>query len=554
LKPSINFIGDFAPLKSDEKAIRIVHWEGMIYRREALIARLPPRHRLGRFDDHQLIIAAIVKWGDKLHQNLEGRYLLIFCIGEASYAVRGAYDSPQLFYANIDNRLVCSLSLELLLSRLPRPVRISISALVHQFSFFTSDAEKTPFCDIYSLEAGQALVFTQTSEPIKLSPFRPYRNITPVSDPRVVERWREVLVSTLNEFACVQGNIGLFMSGGLDSGALATIAAYNNIPIQTITFGLANYPAEDESAYAASLAKSLNIEHHHLDIESECFQEVDSFPLTLKRPVFNPYQRMINEGYEYAHQLGIKFLWTGSVGDDIYAPKRNLLKDLWRHRKFKEMLAAMTKMRSIGAPIPHAYKTLINYIVNRTPRDLEVPNYINSEISESRSTKLSHPQLVGNGSNTHHRSIVFHYDNINGLSYEQEFTNRYDLQRVHPFMHPALIELGMQTPAYIAHAVDQNKSVIRSALAGIAPENLLKRNRVGVLNNYFLSGWNANYPRIQSILFDNSASWPMFVKKEAMVEMLNSKTDRGYMLASRCLALELWLNLLRSKGLVFQFH
>lgn len=542
------FVGEFRPLKIPDSECDILHWEGAIYNRTRLLARLDCCFS----DTPALLNSAIRKWGSELYKNVEGRYLLVYRVEGIMYVARGVYDSPEFFYSSLNKKSFFALDLETLLGQMQAPIRISTSALIHQLSYLANKGDGTPFCDVRSLPAGQAVRLTCETGPKNLPTHFPHCESSLKVKPNSAKLWLGVFSSTLIELS-EQKNIALFLSGGMDSGALAAIATHNKIPIKTITFGLSQHPSEDESKYGASLAKALDLEHHRLEINSRCFENIESFPISLRRPALNPYQRMINEGYACANQLGVDTLWTGSVGDDIYRPKRYLIQDLWEENKYREIISIAAQCACKRQAIPHSIKTLMNHLLSRKPRSIDLPSYINKEYGEARERHLKHPVIVGEAESIYHRSIIFNYDNINGLSHEQAFTEQYNVERVHPYMHPAIIELGLSTPAHEVHNFFETKLIMRESLKGIAPQNFIQRKRVGVLNNYFLTGWKASLKNIQSILFDSSASWPQFVDKETMIKMLKSGSDQGYMLASNCLALELWLKQLREKGLEYQF-
>lgn len=518
----------------------IFYWSGSLYKKKELKTRLNTNDN----EELQLIQSVLQRWPESAHKILQGSYLLIYHLKGDWYAIRGVYDSPELFYSKTGGQWNLSLDLKLLLQHQQKPLQVSATRLAHQLAFQTNQGDLTPFKGVETLAAGQGIKISGTHL-TQLAPHRPLTHLSPAVDLQPVSLWYQAVEEAIYDHSS-DAPCGLLLSGGLDSGTLACHAADQQRPLQTLTISLPNFPDENESAHANHLSKYLGYTHHAIAVDSDCFDNILNFPVSIRRPVINPYQHMMNQAYQFAQSIGLKQLWTGSVGDDILSPKRYLLSHLWRDRHYVKLLKQWIAYAQSDASIPHLYRSLINQILRRTPRTLKPPKWLTA------STRYRLPQAATGEDNLQHRSILFHYDNLYGLSYETEFSRPFNIERRHPFMHPATAAAGMSLAAYKSAEINIDKKLYRDALQGLAPDNMRKRKRVGVLINYYRHGWQKNLPTIREILLDKSAHWPLLVTDQALQASINNPDDDPYMLGLNCLALELWFAKLKSNNLSYE--
>lgn len=69
-------------------------------------------------------------------------------------------------------------------------------------------------------------------------------------------------------------SVGSYLSGGLDSSTMASIAAQKlNYPIRAFTGKFSKWPGYDESFYARALAGFCSLELYEIDIDAKDFLE-----------------------------------------------------------------------------------------------------------------------------------------------------------------------------------------------------------------------------------------------------------------------------------------
>jgi asparagine synthase (glutamine-hydrolysing) len=130
--------------------------------------------------------------------------------------------------------------------------------------------------------------------------------------------------------------VGVSLSGGLDSSAIACVAAkHSRDKMQAFSVGYPGRPGCDERALAKSLADKLEMEFHDVELRTDSL--VDSFP-ELVYGMDDPIADVAAFGYysvsKLAREHGVPVLLFGFGGDELFwgyrwareSVKRNLLK------------------------------------------------------------------------------------------------------------------------------------------------------------------------------------------------------------------------------------
>ena len=161
------------------------------------------------------------------------------------------------------------------------------------------------------------------ADPLPAAPVRfppPVGETGPMVDPAGAERQLAALLrQAVDRQRIGDLPVGLFLSGGLDSGLLAALLrACHQGPIHSVSVGFRNLPgAVDESDLAAVTARSLGLDHQHLAIGPE---ELDSsfepFLAAIDQPSidgFNTYlvSRAASEG-------GMRVAFSGLGADELF--------------------------------------------------------------------------------------------------------------------------------------------------------------------------------------------------------------------------------------------
>jgi len=178
--------------------------------------------------------------------------------------------------------------------------------------------------------------------------------------------------------------IGIALSGGLDSAAVASVVARNHSNLHAFSVGYSGRPPYDERALAVSLGHSLNMTCH--EIELSTVQFVSGFReliYALDDPISDPAAFAQMQLFKRASAENIKVILTGIGGDEMF----------WGYDWVREVAGAT---RSSSAALQGRLKYLLK--VARRHGVLESIRRIFSELErrlENRSSRVSGQSSAG---------------------------------------------------------------------------------------------------------------------------------------------------------------
>ena len=190
------------------------------------------------------------------------------------------------------------------------------------------DFEELPFRGVYQIlrELGGALShhplptveFGWDSAANALVPPNHHHPPDPKRDPDVLEL-------TLQHLSGHSDDIGIFLSGGLDSGLLSAVGTRVGIPLVAFTCGISE-ASFDETSHATLVAKALGIHCESIVLDRR------TFLMGLVRNIVNsglpltyPNQVGLSLLAEHAARLGVKSVLCGEGSDELFCGYPRLL-------------------------------------------------------------------------------------------------------------------------------------------------------------------------------------------------------------------------------------
>lgn len=203
------------------------------------------------------------------------------------------------------------------------------------------------------------------------------------------EEIKQKLIDSVLKHTMSDQPIGILLSGGLDSGLIASIMCYlkkNNLinnPIKTFTIGLENafdiLAAEEVAKFLGSEHKSYNFEiGDAIDVLEDVIYHIETYDITTIRASIPLYLLVM----QIKEDTDIKVILSGEVADEIFAgylyfhkapnkkemqaelvDKVNALHKYDLLRAHKAVLASTLELR-----VPFADRDFIDYIMNIDPK------------------------------------------------------------------------------------------------------------------------------------------------------------------------------------------
>ena len=129
--------------------------------------------------------------------------------------------------------------------------------------------------------------------------------------------------------------LGLMLSGGIDSSAIAAIAARHVDPSELTAYSVAFGQPDDEANAAARLARDLGIRHREIRVsKDEVGEQFATWLENLDYPSANPTWVASWFIARAAHEDGIKVLISGDGADELFGGYNRWMKYLSFHDRF----------------------------------------------------------------------------------------------------------------------------------------------------------------------------------------------------------------------------
>ena len=290
--------------------------------------------------DTEVLLQAYKEWGEDLFAHLNGMYsfaLYDFNADKLLLAVDPAGQKPLFYFCN-RKRIIFASELSALLkhSAICRKLNLDgiASYLVHDYC----PAPNTVISGVKRFEPGMAMTFDAKSGNVRkwkhwnISDCMPPHHVSPSSESEALEQFEEVMSKSVMRHLRSDVPIGIYLSAGLDSTTIATLACdtIGAENINTFTIRIDN-PSYNEADQAENTAKMLGTKHHELSVTSDdgllrTLQVLDK----LDEPLADLGLLSVHQVSAFAKEH-VKVVLSGDGGDEFFYGYEPMLK--WRLSK-----------------------------------------------------------------------------------------------------------------------------------------------------------------------------------------------------------------------------
>jgi len=268
----IDIEGGHQPILSPDGRYAIV-FNGEIVNNPALRRELE-----GRYDfqtdhsDTETALAAYLCWGDDAWLRLEGMYAVAIWdkLAKSLTLARDPLGIKPMFFTEQAGGLAFASEITALRPLPGLEFELDEDGVDDFFCFGHTLPPRTIFKQVRPLEPGHVLHIGAVGEPVIRRFWRARLKVEQgVSEAEWIERTRSELLRTVKEHQLSDVPVGAFVSGGVDSGAIAAaMARTSSEPFKMFTAGFPGSP-RDETEAAARLAKHLGCEHLVLPMQPQ---------------------------------------------------------------------------------------------------------------------------------------------------------------------------------------------------------------------------------------------------------------------------------------------
>lgn len=322
----------------DEQSGLVITADAIIDNRGQLCEQLEIRRdRRSGITDSELILLAYLKWGPETPRYLIGDFA--FVIWDASrkllFGARDQLASRTLYYHHSSNQFSFCSVIHPLFSLAGIDKRLCEERFAEFLAIPTLldavDVHTTYYADVLQLPPAHAFILQEGKLTIaKYGSLMPEKSLTLSSDDEYVEAFQEIYQESIRSRLRTFKQVGVTLSGGLDSGSVSgyaarmlskegkSLQAYSYIPERDFIDWTPRSMFADESPYIQSIVDYVgNIKANFLDFPGiSPFTEIDGWIDSLEGPYKNFENAFWVKGIheEAAHQ-GVGVLLTGARGN-----------------------------------------------------------------------------------------------------------------------------------------------------------------------------------------------------------------------------------------------
>lgn len=348
----------------------------------------------------------------------------------------------------------------------------------------------------------------------------------------------------------IEGPVGVMLSGGLDSGPTASVAAsilrQDERELHAISWRLPGFEECDESRWIRAVATHSGIRLHEFDgTNGSTFSNLDVSASNPDYPSYNAFRPLFTRCYRQAKELGIEVLLNANAADRLYPPYNAILVDLlrrWRLAHFagrliREIARAPTQLQN-----NRALRGLASYILGRHRTSPQAPAWMTSAAtSVLRRQRFDSwpPEASKHGAPTYCRTVLG-LGTSGGMQHEIFMSGAYGVSRRDPFYDLDLLKFFLATPPWMLLSDRWDKPLMREAMKGVLPESVRTKGKTGLLNAFFREGFKRQLPRIRERLMD-TPEWSRWAQRDFVESALSPESsEREMLVITACLGYVLW--------------
>ena len=276
--------------------------------------------------DTEVILHAYARWGTACFDRLHGMFAL--ALYDRAYQrlilARDPLGIKPLYYAVNDEAVLFASELRALMVSGLLPMTVDRRALASLLAYGAVPQPLTMYQEVQQLEPGTWLAFDLTmvagsKQTIQPTCFWEFPNPQPTADrAEAVETLRARLTFAVQSHLMSDVPIGIFLSSGLDSSSVATLAAETSADsLNTFTVSLADHAQMDENLVAVETARLLNVCHHTITLtEAEVLAQTERFLTSVDQPTVDGLNTFIIANVVRRQEM--KVALSGLGGDELF--------------------------------------------------------------------------------------------------------------------------------------------------------------------------------------------------------------------------------------------
>lgn len=327
-----------------------IAFNGEIYNYRELGAQLRSLgHRFATAADTEVALYAWIAWGSSALARFNGPFALAIYdrLSGSLMLARDRFGKRPLYYSRLVGAIAFASEMKCLLECAPLDFQFDVQQLASIFRTWTPIDAQSGFKSVLQVPAGTFLTVNGRSTELHSYTTLTFGGAEPgLEEQEGKERVYQALRASVQRRVCADHDVGVYISGGLDSAIIARLVA-EHARGSIKSFSIAFEDSElDESDEQRAIASFLGCDHRTLVIgDSEI---VETFPQALwhaEVPVFRTAFVPMFLLSRLVRDRGLKVVLTGEGADEVFLGydifKETLLRQAWSHIEAPARLARL---------------------------------------------------------------------------------------------------------------------------------------------------------------------------------------------------------------------
>jgi len=525
------------PLGNEDGSIQVV-FNGEIYNHAELRPALEAHgHTYRTRCDTETIVHAYEQWGDACVERFRGMFA--FAVWDTKrqrlLLARDRLGIKPLYWTIKNDRLLFGSEIKAILESGLVTAEPNEGAIPELLSTRYVSGSETLFKGIHRLLPGHVLVYERGQVTGRqwwdVPVGRRDPQVEALSDEAVVARFRTMLEDAVRTRLMADVPLGMFLSGGLDSSAIAAlIARMLDRPLQTFSVAF-KQRAFSELDYARQVAHAIKAEAHEIVIdEQDFFGALPRLVWHEDEPIAHPSSVPLYFVSKLAAER-VKVVLTGEGSDELLAGYGKYPRALanWRAARFWNLAPEPMRDFVSGTIVPRLPSRVARYArrsflsMPRTPEAMFFDNF--AAIGIQRQAGLLSSRFQGRAANVAYAASRAYFDAPNGQSttldrllytdlktYLVELLMKQDqmsmaasIESRVPFLDHHLVEFAAALPPRMKLRGFSTKWILREAVKSILPAEILARKKMGFPVPFGIWTRGAGAGLLRDVLLDSRA-------------------------------------------------
>jgi asparagine synthase (glutamine-hydrolysing) len=316
----VDLAGGQQPFANEDGAIQVVA-NGEIYNFESIKSDLAARgHRFRSRSDIEVLVHAYEEWGEAFLTRLRGMFALAIWDGRTNtlLAARDRAGEKPLYYAETPQGLRLASEIKALLARPEVGRALDLEALDQFLTYEYVIAPRTIFASIRKLPAAHYLLYRDGEVTI-----RRYWDAADVpsrafSDREAAAALRETLTGAVRSQMMSDVPLGVFLSGGIDSSAVAVLmqGEPGGERVRSFSMGFDD-GSYNELPFARQIAELCGTDHHEGMVTPDVASLFDRLVVHMDEP-FADVSMFPTYLVSQMAREHVKVVLTGDGGDELF--------------------------------------------------------------------------------------------------------------------------------------------------------------------------------------------------------------------------------------------